>query len=97
MSAPFSATMAPGGGRSCDAFRREPLPFRSDGQMQDSQISVRHCLNFGLQNTQGREIQQVQASEYGSQSAGVQNSAKNCWGVLAVFAGAKSTGRCILC
>ncbi len=50
----------PGGGRSCDVFRREPFPFRSDGQMQDSQISVRHCLNFGLQNTQGREIQQFQ-------------------------------------
>ncbi len=39
------------------------------------------------------EVQRLQSGEYGGQSAGVQNSAKNGWVVLVVWTCAKSLGR----
>jgi hypothetical protein len=38
---------------------------------------------------------EFKSGEYGIQHARVQNSANNCWVVLAVWIGAKSTDRCI--
>jgi hypothetical protein len=50
-----------------------------------------------LQNTTGREVKQFKSDKYGSESAIVQNSANNCWVVLAVWTHAISARRHIFC
>ncbi len=81
--------------RSCGCISPLPGPILSlcgDGQSHGGQIGMRHRLTFAC-NAPDREFPGVKSSEFGSRSARVQNSANNCWVVLAVWASAESAKR----
>jgi hypothetical protein len=97
VKAPFVPQKPPGGVRWAaglgNVFPFKLVPFCGNGQVQDSQIGMRHHLNFCLQTVRIEKSSRFKSGKYGSHSTGVPSSAKSGWVVMAVRAGTKSTGR----